>query len=417
MIGQENSIAVVGGGASGMMAALTAARAGASVCLIEQNEKLGRKLYITGKGRCNVTNRCAVEQVLAAIPTNSRFLHSAMRQMPPEQVEQFFTDMGVALKVERGNRVFPVSDRAADIIDALFFALKRQRVNILHTQAEEILHKKGKVVGVRTRQGDIPCQAVILATGGVSYPSTGSRGVGHEMARAVGHTIVPLQASLVGLESPDACCEQLQGLTLKNISLTVKNKAGKKLFEEQGELLFTHFGISGPLVLSASARLRAYDKEQYRCVLDLKPALDDATLEARILREVAAQPNITMGSLLQTLLPRAMGAPILLRAEILPRQKAHELTKLQRKELVAQLKGFTIDISAPRPIAQAIVTAGGVTVGEVNPKSMESKKLRGLFFAGELLDVDAYTGGFNLQIAWATGYAAGVGSHAYVVEQ
>ena len=282
----KHSLIVVGGGAAGMMAAITAARGGAQVCLLERNPKLGRKLYITGKGRCNVTNHCSAEEVLAATPRNSRFLYSAMSHTPPAQVEQFFEDLGVELKVERGNRVFPASDKAADIIDALFFELRRLKVPVVQTRATGLAVEDGAVVGIDTEQGEVDCDAVILATGGLSYPTTGSDGDGHRMARELGHTVVDCKPSLIPLESPDPCCGQMQGLALKNVTLTVKNKKKKVVYQEQGELLFTHFGLSGPLVLSASAHMRDFEKDSYTCIIDLKPALDEQTLDARLVREL-----------------------------------------------------------------------------------------------------------------------------------
>lgn len=415
MTKKNNVLIVVGGGASGMMAAITAARLGAEVCLLEQNPKVGRKLYITGKGRCNVTNHCSAEEVLAAVPRNDRFLHSAMSRTTPADVEQFFRSLGVELKVERGNRVFPVSDRSADIIDALFMELRRLRVSIVQTRASGLVCRNGSVVGVETDQGAMPCRAVILATGGLSYPATGSTGDGHRMAEELGHTIVKPQPSLVPLESPDSFCRQMQGLALKNVVLTVKNQKGKIIYQEQGELLFTHFGLSGPLVLSASAHMREFGTDRYTCSIDLKPALDESTLDARLVRELSANANKDVGNLMDTLVPRLMGPVLLSRADIPIEKKAHDITKAERRRLLELLKGFSVAVSGPRPIAEAIITSGGVKVGEVDPKTLASRQVAGLFFAGELLDVDAYTGGFNLQIAWATGCAAGQGGAEYVL--
>ena len=393
-----------------MMAAITAARLGGDVCLIERNPKLGRKLYITGKGRCNVTNHCAVPEVLAAVPRNGRFLYSAMSRTTPEDVEQFFQHLGVPLKVERGNRVFPASDRAADIIDALFLELRRLRVPIVNGRVEGLEVRDGAVTGVRVNGGVLPGQAVILATGGASYPATGSTGDGYRFAAQAGHTVVPPRPSLVPLESDDPACGQMQGLSLKNVLLTVKNQKGKIVYQEQGELLFTHFGLSGPLILSASAHMRDFEKNSYRCVIDLKPALDEATLDARLVRELTANANRDLSNLLGTLVPRLM-IPVLLERTAIPAdRKAHDLTKGERRRMLETLKQFSIPVRGPRPIEDAIVTAGGVKTGEVDPRTMASKKVAGLYFAGELLDVDAYTGGFNLQIAWATGRAAGEGA-------
>ena len=405
---------VVGGGAAGMMAAITAARLGTDVCLVERNPKVGRKLYITGKGRCNVTNHCSPQELLSATPRNGKFLYSAAERTPPSWVEEFFAALGVPLKVERGNRVFPVSDRAADIIDALFRELRRLGVPILQGRVSALDCREGAVCGVelgeeKARTG-LACQAIILATGGLSYPATGSTGDGYEFARALGHTVVEPRPSLVPLEVPGEDCPRMQGLALKNVQLTVKNQKGKAVFREQGELLFTHFGLSGPLVLSASAHMRDFAKDRYRCHIDLKPALDEATLDARLVRELTQGANRDMDNLMGALLPRLMIPVVLERAGIPGEKKAHDLTRGERRRLLEQLKDFALDISGPRPVAEAIVTSGGVKVGEVDPRTMASKKVRGLFFAGELLDVDAYTGGFNLQIAWATGRAAGEGA-------
>ena len=411
---------VVGGGAAGMMAAITAARLGTDVCLVERNPKVGRKLYITGKGRCNVTNHCSPQELLSATPRNGKFLYSAAERTPPSWVEEFFAALGVPLKVERGNRVFPVSDRAADVIDALFRELKRLGVPILQGRVSALDCREGAVCGVelgeeKARTG-LACQAVILATGGLSYPATGSTGDGYEFARALGHTVVEPRPSLVPLEVPGEDCPRMQGLALKNVQLTVKNQKGKAVFREQGELLFTHFGLSGPLVLSASAHMRDFAKDRYRCHIDLKPALDEATLDARLVRELTQGANRDMDNLMGALLPRLMIPVVLERAGIPGEKKAHDLTRGERRRLLEQLKDFALDISGPRPVAEAIVTSGGVKVGEVDPRTMASKKVRGLFFAGELLDVDAYTGGFNLQIAWATGRAAGEGAARFLRE-
>lgn len=408
---------VVGGGAAGMMAAITAARLGADVCLVERNPKVGRKLYITGKGRCNVTNHCSPEQVLAATPRNGRFLYSAMSRTAPADMEQFFTDLGVKLKVERGNRVFPVSDKSADIIDALFFELRRLKISVVQARAVRLICRDGAVTAVATDHGEMLCAAVILATGGMSYPTTGSTGDGYRMAEELGHTVVEPKPSLVPLESGDPFCARMQGLALKNVALTVKNQKNKILFQEQGELLFTHFGLSGPLVLSASAHMRDFDKDSYTCSIDLKPALDEPTLDARLVRELSANQNQDMSNILSALAPRLMIPVLLERAEISGNRKAHDMTREERRRLLELFKCFTVSVSGPRPIAEAIITSGGIKVGEVDPKTMASKKVSGLYFAGELLDVDAYTGGFNLQIAWATGRAAGESAWQFLQEK
>ncbi len=412
-------IVVVGGGAAGMMAAIAAARQGAAVTLIERNQKVGRKLYITGKGRCNVTNHCSPEEVRANVPRNGKFLYSALEHTPPAWVEEFFESLGVPLKVERGNRVFPVSDKSADIIDALFFELKRLKIPVVNDRVSNICLRDGAVCAVEMGEGKAltgtPCKAAVLATGGLSYPATGSTGDGLWMAEELGHTLVDIKPSLVPLKSPDPFCARMQGLALKNVTLTVKNGKKKTVYQEQGELLFTHFGLSGPLVLSASAHMRDFEKEQYTCAIDLKPALDEATLDARLVRELTAGANKDMDNLLGALAPRLLVPVLLDRADIPGDKKAHDLTKGERRRLMELFKNFTVAVSGPRPIDEAIVTSGGVKVSEVDPKTMMSKKIPGLFFAGEMLDVDAYTGGFNLQIAWATGRAAGEGAAGYVL--
>ena len=413
----EHELIVIGGGAAGMMAAICAAEAGSSVCLMERNPKLGRKLYITGKGRCNLTNHCASEEVLANTPRNSRFLYGAMSRTDPAWVENFFKDLGVELKVERGNRVFPVSDRAADVIDGLFFRLRKLNVKIVQDRAVRLLCEDRKIVGVEGENGVYNCKAVVLATGGVSYPATGSTGDGYEMAAQLGHTVVEPKPSLVPLESDDTFCGEMQGLALKNVSMKVKNKKGKVVYQEQGELLFTHFGLSGPLVLSASSHMRDFDKDQYTCIIDLKPALDEQKLDARLLREFAENTNKDFQNVLGALVPRLM-VPVMVELTGIPAdRKVHDITKGERRRLLETLKGLRVNIIGPRPIREAIITSGGIKVGEVDPKTMASKKAEGLYLAGELLDVDAYTGGFNLQIAWATGRCAGENAAAYLAQQ
>ena len=391
-----------------MMAAITAARRGAGVTLLEPNERLGKKLNITGKGRCNVTNDCDQETLMANIPGNGRFLYSALTRFTPQDAMAFFEALGVPLKVERGNRVFPVSDRSFDISGALERELRRLRVRILRERAAEITAEDGRVTGVQTDRQHHPADAVVLATGGVSYPGTGSTGDGYAMAATLGHTIVPPRGSLVPLESGDADCAAMQGLSLRNVEATVLNGKNKPVFREFGEMLFTHCGVSGPLILSASAHLRRWDKEQYRVSIDLKPALDQQKLDSRILRDIGENPNRDMANILSGLVHRSM-VPVLLRRLALPEgEKANSLTKEQRRALEQELKHFTVSLTGPRPVAEAIVTAGGVKVGDVVPGTMAAKLAEGLYFAGEILDVDAYTGGFNLQIAWATGYLAGL---------
>ena len=401
-------IAVIGGGAAGLMAAIAAAESGGQVTLLEPNERLGKKLNITGKGRCNVTNDCDRDTLLGNIPGNGRFLYSALTRFTPRDAMAFFEKLGVPLKVERGSRVFPVSDSAFDITNALERELKRLRVRWVRDRAADIVTESGAVRAVTGEKGTYPAEAVIVATGGVSYPGTGSTGDGYRLAAAVGHTIIQPRGSLVPLESDDGDCAAMQGLSLRNVELTVLNGKGKPVFREFGEMLFTHFGVSGPLVLSASAHLRRWDKEQYRLSIDLKPALDEQKLEARLLRDIGENPNRDMSNIAAGLVHRSMVDVVLRRLGIPAEEKANSLTKEQRRALVQLLKHFAVSVTGPRPVAEAIVTAGGVKVGEVMPNTMASKLVEGLYFAGEVLDVDAYTGGFNLQIAWATGHLAGL---------
>lgn len=402
----ETEIVVIGGGAAGCMAALTAARKGASVILLERNQKLGRKLYITGKGRCNVTNDCAPDEVLKNIPHNGRFLTSSVTRFPPASVKELFTALGVKLKTERGNRVFPQSDKAADIIDALLMGLRRAGVEIREERAADI-HSAGEGLRVHTERGEYRCKAVILATGGVSYPLTGSTGDGYQMAAALGHTIIPPKPSLVPLVAEGDLCRRMQGLSLRNVAIKVKNSKKKVIYQEQGEMLFTHFGLSGPLILSASAHMRDFDKDHYTVWIDMKPALDEKTLDARILRDLGENPNREFHNVLDGLVPRLM-VPVLAELTGIPDgTKANSVTREGRRCLLELLKNFPVEITGPRPVEEAIVTSGGIKVTEVDPKTMQSRLVKGVYFAGEVLDADAYTGGFNLQIAWSTGHAAG----------
>lgn len=410
-----SDIVVIGGGAAGCMAALTAASRGAGVLLLERNPKLGRKLYITGKGRCNLTNRSSVQECLANIPHNPRFLTSALTQFPPEEVMTFFEGLGVPLKTERGNRVFPRSDRAADVIDALLRALRKAGVDIERDRATALVLEDGSVTAVKGESGRrYPCKAVVLATGGVSYPATGSTGDGYRLAKGAGHTVQPPRGSLVPLEAED--CAPMQGLSLRNVALTVKSSGGKTLYREQGELLFTHFGLSGPLILSASAHMRDFEGDRYTAHIDLKPALDEETLDRRLLRELGEGANRYVSHVMEALEPKSLIPLLMERAGLSGEEKANEVTRAQRRRLLETMKDLTFPITGPRPVEEAIVTAGGVTVKEVSPKDMASKFCKGLYLAGEILDVDAYTGGFNLQIAWATGRAAGVGAAGYCGE-
>lgn len=398
-------IVVIGGGPAGMFAAITAAQQGSRVLLLEKNDRLGKKLLITGKGRCNVTNHCTADEVLQNVPRNGRFLYSAMDACPPQKIMDFFEDSGCPLKTERGNRVFPVSDRSQSILDCLRSQLRRCGVTVRTASVKRILTKDGAVSGVETEREVIPVGRVILATGGVSYPATGSTGDGYEMAKAMGHTIIPPEGSLVPLEAEGRDCPDMQGLSLRNVAVKLLDSKGKTLYKDFGELLFTHFGLSGPTVLSASAHLKG---QGCRLVIDLKPALDEGKLNERILRDLEQYQNRAMENALTDLLPRSMIPVVLRRLEIDPSLQANSLKKQQRRALVELLKGFSVEIKGKRPVAEAIITSGGVKVSEIDPKTMQSKKVPGLYFAGEIIDCDAYTGGFNLQIAWATAYAAGI---------
>ena len=397
---------VIGGGPAGMFAAITAAEQGKKVLLLEKNHRLGKKLLITGKGRCNVTNHCTGREVLQNTPRNGRFLFSAMAAFPPEKTYAYFESHGCPLKVERGNRVFPVSDRSQSVLDCLQNELRRLHVTVSEERVTEILTAEGRVTGVRTDRGSHEAGWVILATGGVSYPATGSTGDGYRMAEALGHTIVPQEGSLVPLEAEEDC-KQMQGLSLRNVGVKLLGAKGKVLYQDFGELLFTHFGVSGPTVLSASCHMKG---EGCRLLLDLKPALDEAKLDARILRDLEMYQNRAMENALTDLLPRSMIPVVLRRLEIAPDMQANSLTKQKRRALVELLKAFPVEILGKRPVSEAIITSGGVKVSEINPKTMESKLVPGLYFAGEIIDCDAYTGGFNLQIAWATAYAAAMGA-------
>ena len=394
---------VIGGGPAGMFAAITAAKQGKRVLLLERNDRLGKKLLITGKGRCNVTNHCTAQEVMQNIPRNSRFLFSALEGFPPDQIEAYFKSAGCPLKVERGNRVFPVSDKAQSILEALKADLRRMNVDVKTARAREILVEDGNVTGVQTNVGIFNAAWVILATGGLSYPTTGSTGDGYEMARKLGHTVTPTEGSLVPLCIDGQDCPDMQGLSLRNVAVKLLDQKGKVLYRDFGEMLFTHFGVSGPMALSASAHLKG---EQCRLVIDLKPALEDAKLNERILRDLQMYQNRTMENALTDLLPRSMIPVILHRAKIAADLQANSLKKEQRRALLEQMKGFSLTITGKRPVAEAIITSGGIKVSEVSPKTMESKLVAGLYFAGEILDCDAYTGGFNLQIAWSTAHAA-----------
>ncbi len=397
---------VIGGGAAGLYAAIHAAKLGSKVLLLERNDRLGKKLLITGKGRCNVTNDCSAQEVLQNIPRNGRFLYSAMENHPPRAVMDFLEAQGCLLKTERGNRVFPVSDKAQSVLEALRSAAAKAGVTVRTGRAVEILTNEGRVSAVRTEKETLSCSWVILATGGLSYPTTGSTGDGYRMVQKLGHTITACEGSLVPLETEGTDCPDMQGLSLRNVAVKLVNEKGKVLYKDFGELLFTHFGISGPTVLSASAHL----KGSCRFAIDLKPALDEGKLNDRILRDLETYRNRTMENALTDLLPRSMIPVVLRRLNIDPQLQANSLKKQDRRALVELLKNFTVTITGKRPVAEAIITSGGIKTSEIDPKTMESKLVDRLYFAGEIIDCDAYTGGFNLQIAWATAFAAANGT-------
>lgn len=400
-------VVVIGGGASGLIASYFAAKQGASVLLLEKNEKLGRKLRITGKGRCNLTNDCDSREVLNHIPGDGRFLFSALAAFSPRDVISFFEENGLPLKTERGKRVFPQSDKADDVANVLTKLCNKAGVRVLHSAATEIVSKNSGITAVIAGSQKLECRCCIVCTGGRSYPLTGSTGDGYRFAQSLGHSVTDLRPSLVPLESNDPCCQRLQGLSLRNVELRVFENE-KLLTREQGELLFTHFGVSGPLVLTASAKMRHWNTATYRIELDLKPALDEKTLDDRLLRDLTKYRNRAFHHALDDLVPHSL-IPELIRLSGIPADlPTHSVTREMRQKLLHSLKAFPVSISGTRSWSEAIVTSGGINTKEVNPRTMESKLVSGLFFAGEVLDLDAYTGGFNLQIAWSTGKMAGI---------
>lgn len=401
-------VIVIGAGPAGMMAAGAAAESGADVLLIEKNPKVGKKLRITGKGRCNITNHCDNDEFIRHLTVNARFMYSAVNRFSCYDAVAFFEDLGLATKVERGNRVFPVSDKASDVVDAFYRYITSAGVTIKTAEVKSLIIDNGRVTGVRLFEEDVTADCVIVACGGLSYKGTGSTGDGYTFAKAAGHTITPLLPSLVPLVSDDPVCEQLQGLALKNIRITVRdNNSGKEIYTDFGEMLLTHFGISGPVILSASAHMRSMSVGRYTVCIDLKPALDEETLDKRILRDFSKYSNKDISNSMFELLPKSLIPAALSKAQIDGHIKCNSITAAQRKSLLDVLKCFEIPIHGFRPIDEAIVTSGGVDVREVSPKTMESKLVFGLYFAGEVLDLDAYTGGFNLQIAYSTGRLAG----------
>lgn len=404
-------VLVVGGGPAGMMAAIQAAKQGNTVTLLEQNEKLGKKLFITGKGRCNVTNDCDVTELFDSVVSNKKFLYSAFYSFSNQDVKDFFEEQGLRLKVERGRRVFPASDKSSDVIKALGNALKKLEVKIRpRTRVDQVLTENDIVCGVRLSDGEcLNADKVILATGGVSYKSTGSDGSGLVMAEKLGHQVTKLRPGLVGMCTKEAWVRDMQGLTLKNVAVSIGKKQGKKpLYEDFGELLFTHYGVSGPMILSASSRLGDELEKEDLCIkIDLKPALSKEQLDSRILRDFEERKNADLSNAMVHLLPKSMIPVMLHVCGLDPAKKVNEVTRGEREQLIKGMKEFPLTINGLRDIQEAIITRGGVTVKEVDPSTMESKIVKNLYLAGEMLDLDALTGGYNLQIAWSTGYLAG----------
>ena len=407
----SKKVIVIGAGAAGTLAAGSAAENGADVLLLERNEKIARKVLITGKGRCNVTNNVSdVQSFIQNIPGNGRFLYSAFSAFDNNDVMNFFEDYGVPLKVERGDRVFPVSDKAMDIVDALNRYITDMGVQRKTERVTELVVENGAVCGVKTESGNTyNADSVIIATGGLSYPRTGSSGDGYELAKSVGHTVTELRPSLSALVCREGLCSECMGLSLKNVAIKVfDTKKKKEIYDDFGEMLFTHFGVSGPMILSASAHMRDMEKARYEIYIDLKPALSHEKLDARILRDFADNSNKSISNILALLLPKSLIMPILRAAQIKPSEKANQITKEMRKNLVDAVKSIKLTVMDFNDISEAIVTSGGIKISEINPKTMESKICTGLYFAGEVIDCDGYTGGFNLQIAFSTGHLAGI---------
>lgn len=409
-IDMKKRVIVIGGGASGMMAAGTAAQQGFSVALIEKNKILGKKLMITGKGRCNITNACDdVDTLLKNVVTNSRFLYSAFYGFDNHQTISFFEKLGVKTKIERGERVFPVSDKSIDVVNGLRNFLLQNNVEIISDTVTKIHKNDGSISGLETeKRGFMSADAVIIATGGASYPMTGSTGDGYSWAEELGHTVTKLRPSLVPITVSESWIQELQGLSLKNVAIKVKDSKGKLVYSDFGEMMFAHFGLTGPIILSASAYMNNMDRENYKIYLDLKPALDDKQLDARILKDFSKNMNKDFINSLDALLPKALIPVIVELSGINPHQKVNSITSSLRKGFTELLKNIEFNVTGFCPIEQAIITSGGISVKEINPSTMESKLVSGLYFAGEIIDVDALTGGFNLQIAFSTGRLAGL---------
>ena len=398
---------IIGGGAAGMLCSYFCAKNGEDVTLIEKNEKLGKKLYITGKGRCNLTNDCDVQEFLSNVVTNSRFLTGAIYSFSPEDTVKFFEGLGLSLKTERGNRVFPLSDKSSDVIKYLEIALRTAGVTVkLNEKVSAIIAENGSVNAVKTEKDCYKCDKIVVCTGGISYPLTGSTGDGYTFAKSVGHTVTPLRPALCGLELVGDSFAEIAGLSLKNIAFYVY-KNGKEIYRDFGELLFTHHGISGPVVISASSYISKAGAGDYEVSIDLKPALDEKTLDSRILRDFSAYNNRALKNSLNDLLPRSLIAEVIVKSGLDGNQSNSEITAINRKKLLETLKDLRYKVKKLRPIEESIVTGGGVNVKEINPKTMQSKLVSGLYFAGEVMDIDALTGGFNLQCAFSTAYLAG----------
>ena len=403
-----NKVIIIGGGAAGLFAAISAAENGADVTLLEKNDRCGKKLRITGKGRCNVTNDCSTEEFLQNVPTNPRFLYSALSVLSTQDVKDFFESEGVPLKTERGRRVFPVSDKAQDIVSALVSACIARGVKIINEKVLSLIISDNTVKGVATDCGEHLADAVIICTGGRSYTRTGSDGDGYTFAKAAGHTVTPLLPSLVPIVCAGKLCPSLQGLSLKNVSLSITDKNTKKeIYSDFGEMMFTHFGITGPMVLSASAHIPDISSGRYEAHINLKPALDEKTLDARILSDFSKYSNKDLINALDDLLPKKLVPVVVSLSKIDPRKKINSITREERQSLIDVIRDLRLSLTGFRPLEEAIITKGGVSVKEIDPKTMASKKCAGLYFAGEVIDVDAYTGGFNLQIAFSTGKLAG----------
>ena len=399
---------VIGGGPAGMIAAGTLSKECDNVLLIEKNKFLGKKLRITGKGRCNITNNADIEEFINNVPTNPRFLYSAFYSFTNQDIINLLESLGVKTKVERGERVFPESDSAKDVADALKKYALSKNVTLINAEVTDIMTQNNKITGVKTSKGDFFADYVVLATGGCSYPLTGSDGKGYILAESLGHTIVKPKPSLIPIVTHEKWVADLMGLSLKNIEISVPNKKGKKIYTDFGEMLFTHFGVSGPVILSASAHMKNIDKEDYKISIDLKPALDFEKLDKRICRDFEQFKNKHIINALDELLPKAL-IPVIIRLSQIPEHKAvNSITKEERHALIKTIKELTVSVKGFRPIDEAIITSGGIKVSEINPSTMESKIIENLYFAGEIIDVDAYTGGFNLQIAYSTGYLAAI---------